>query len=97
MKKKNKTPTYNLTWPQIEQIKKDAKAEAAAEAMERALVIPLLVLRDHWGFGPARMERFITQVAEVAEDIGDGRISLDDITGALEEEIGLEFTWRSKR
>lgn len=94
MKKKNKTPTYNLTWPQIEKIKQDAKAEAAAEAVERALVIPLLVLRDHWGFGPARMERFITQVAE---DIGDGRISLDDITGALEEEIGLEFTWRSKR
>ena len=77
MSKKNKTPTYNLTWAQIEQIKKDAKAEAAAEAVERALVIPLLVLRDHWGFGPARMERFITQVAE-----------------ALEEEIGLEFTWR---
>ena len=94
MKKKNKTPTYNPTRPQIEQIKKDAKAEAAAEAVERALVIPLLVLRDHWGFGPARMERFIKQVAEVAEDIGDGRISLDDITGALEEEIGLEFTWR---
>lgn len=96
MKKKNKTPTYNLTWAQIEQIKKDAKAEAAAEAVERALVIPLLVLRDHWGFGPARMERFIKQVAEVADDIGDGRISLDDITGALEEEIGLEFTWREK-
>lgn len=94
MKNKNKTPTYNLTWLQIEQIKKDAKAEAAAEAVERALVIPLLVLRDHWGFGPARMERFIKQVAEVAEDIGDGRISLDDITGALEEEIGLEFSWR---
>lgn len=94
MKKKNKTPTYNLTWAQIEKIKQDAKAEAAAEAVERALVIPLLVLRDHWGFGPARMERFIKQVAEVAEDIGDGRISLDDITGALEEEIGLEFTWR---
>ncbi|MEJ8785374.1 hypothetical protein [Peptoniphilus sp. HCN-40583] len=63
MKNKNKTPTYNLTWAQIEQIKKDAKAEVAAE---------------------------------VADDIGDGRISLDDITGALEEEIGLEFTWREK-
>ncbi|WP_215507636.1 hypothetical protein [Peptoniphilus sp. EMRHCC_23] len=50
MKNKNKTPTYNLTWAQIEQIKKDAKAEAAAETVGRA----------------------------------------------LEEEIGLEFTWREK-
>lgn len=94
MAKKKKTPTYNLTWPQIEKIKQDARDEAIHEAMERALVMPLLVLRDHWGFGPARMERFIEQVSELMADIEAGRLDLDDITGTLEEEIGIEFMWR---
>lgn len=94
MAKKKKTPTYNLTWPQIEKIKKDARDEAIHEAMERALVMPLLVLRDHWGFGPARMERFIEQVSELMADIEAGRLDLDDITGTLEDEIGIEFMWR---
>ena len=94
MTKKKKTPTYNLTWQQIEKIKQDARNEAIKEAVERALVMPLLVLRDNWGFGPQRMERFIEQVSELMSDIEAGRLDLDDITGALEEEIGIEFMWR---
>lgn len=98
MKKKNKTPTYNLTWEQIEGMKRktveDTVDRVSREAFERMMVLSLLVLRDEWGFGEKRMERFMDQLGTLVEDVSEGRLSMDDITATLEEELGIEFTWR---
>lgn len=98
MKKKTKTPTYNFTWDQIEDIKRKAVKETvdrvSREAFERMMVLSLLVLRDEWGFGSKRMERFIDRLSELIEDVSEGRLSMDDIADALEEELGIEFMWR---
>lgn len=98
MKKKNKTPTYNFTWAQIEDIKKKAIDETvkrvSREAFERTVVLSLLFLRDQWGFGEKRMERFMEQLSELVEDVSEGRLSMMDITKTLEDELGLEFMWR---
>lgn len=98
MAKKNKTPTYNLTWDQIEGIKRKAVKETvdrvSREAFERMMVLSLLVLRDEWGFGEKRMDRFIDQLSTLVEDVSEGRLSMDDITATLEDELGIEFMWR---
>ena len=98
MKKKNKTPTYNFTWEQIEDIKKKAIDETvkrvSREAFDRTVVLSLLVLRDQWGFGEVRMERFMDQLSELVEDVSEGRLSMMDITKTLENELGIEFSWR---
>lgn len=98
MKKKNKTPTYNFTLDQIEGIKKKAVKETvdrvSREAFERMMVLSLLVLRDEWGFGEKRMDRFIDQLSTLVEDVSAGRLSMDDITATLEDELGIEFMWR---
>lgn len=97
MKKKNKTPTYNFTLDQIESIKRKTVKETvdrvSREAFERMMVLSLLVLRDEWGFGEVRMDRFIDQLSTLVEDVSDGRLSMDDITATLEEELGIEFMW----
>lgn len=98
MKKKTKTPTYNFTWEQIQDIKKQAVRETvdrvSREAFERMMVLSLLVLRDEWGFGSKRMERFIDRLSELIVDVSEGRLSMDDIADALEDELGIEFMWR---
>lgn len=98
MKKKTKTPTYNFTWNQIEDIKRKTVKETvdrvSREAFERMMVLSLLVLRDEWGFGSIRMERFMDRLSELIDDVGAGRLSMDDITDGLEEELGIEFMWR---
>lgn len=98
MKKKKKTPTYNFTLDQIEGIKKKAVKETvdrvSREAFERMMVLSLLVLRDEWGFGEVRMDRFIDQLSTLVEDVSVGRLSMDDITATLEDELGIEFMWR---
>lgn len=98
MKKKKKTPTYNFTLEQIDGIKRKTVEETvdkvSREAFERMMVLSLLVLRDEWGFGEVRMERFMDQLSELVEDVSEGRLSMDDITATLEEELGIEFMWR---
>ena len=59
MTKKKKTATYNMTWKQIEDIKQKAIDETvrrvSREAFDRTVILSLLVLRDHWGFGEIRL------------------------------------------
>lgn len=98
MAKKKKTPTYNFTLEQIEGMKRKTVKETvdrvSREAFERMMVLSLLVLRDEWGFGEKRMERFMDQLGTLVEDVSEGRLSMDDITATLEDELGIEFMWR---
>lgn len=54
----------------------------------------LLVLRDEWGFGEKRISRFMGQLSVLIVDVSEGRLSMDDITATLEDELGIEFMWR---
>lgn len=94
MAKKKKTPTYNMTWQQIEKIKEDAKTEGIRTAVDMVIVLSMLVLRDHFGYGRVRTERFAEQLSELIEDVGAKRLDLNDIADTLSEEIGIEFEWR---
>lgn len=98
MKKKNKTPTYNFTLEQIENIKRktveDTVDRVSREAFQRMMVLSLLVLRDEWGFGEKRISRFMDQLSVLIVDVSEGRLSMDDIATTLEKELGLEFFWR---
>lgn len=98
MKKKKKTPTYNFTLEQIENIKRktveDTVDHVSREAFQRMMVLSLLVLRDEWGFGEKRISRFMDQLSVLIVDVSEGRLSMDDITATLEEELGIEFMWR---
>lgn len=98
MAKKKKTPTYNFTLEQIEGMKRktveDTVGRVSREAFQRMMVLSLLVLRDEWGFGEKRISRFMDQLSVLIVDVSEGRLSMDDITTTLEDELGLEFAWR---
>lgn len=99
MKKKNKTPTYNFTLEQIENIKRktveDTVDRVSREAFQRMMVLSLLVLRDEWGFGEKRISRFMDQLSVLIVDVSEGRLSMDDITATLEDELDIKFFWRN--
>ena len=99
MKKKNKTPTYNFTLEQIENIKRktveDTVDRLSREAFQRMMVLSLLILRDEWGFGEKRISRFMDQLSVLIVDVSEGRLSMDDITTTLEDELDIKFFWRN--
>ena len=99
--KKEKTPTYNFTWEQIQQMKKDAAKEAVSEVIELTLGIPAMVLKDKYGFGKKRLPEALDHMVDLYESYEMGYLTLQDIRKALWEEGGYQIEkrdiWRKVR
>ena len=80
--------TYTLTVAQIEQIKKDATMEATKKAFLMMMGFPLLTLRDKFGFGKARLNRFMSHMLDMYEAYEMDYVDLDDLNNTI-----LEETW----
>ena len=66
-----------------------AKNRARDEAITYAFAIIMSRLSDKWGWGRIRMGRLWDQVNEISEAISEGRVKVDDLMKALEEERGI--------
>lgn len=87
--KKKKVATYQLTMDDIRGYVQQGYDKGRKEAFEYLIVISLIVLRDFFGFGGTRLERFIDGVREYYESITKKLVDLDEIADALEEETGI--------
>lgn len=68
---------------------KKMKEEMTLEAVHIVSVLPLLILRDQFGFGEVRLKRYIDSMAVAIQDLNDGRFNLLDISDILEEEVNI--------
>ena len=77
-----------LTPKQIEKL----KAEATSKAAEVVNLIPLLVLKDKFGFGKVRLERYLNYYSEAIDAFNKGYLDLDDVQEVLltENKIGFK-------
>ena len=80
-----------MTWEQIENVKAQAKKEALEEANSLMVLLPILILRDQFGFGEKRLERFVDGLGGLYNDIESKRLSIDDIAHVVEEETGFRI------
>ena len=55
------------------------------------LALFCLVLHDKFGFGKKRLTIVISYAIEMFNDVGDGRLTFDDMRQALKEETGIEL------
>jgi len=78
-----------LTTKEVEKMKQKATDNAA----EIINLFPLLILRDKFGFGKVRIERYLDYYAEMMEAYNAGYFSLKDIEKVLHGELGLKFEW----
>lgn len=78
-----------LTTKEVEKMKQKATDNAA----EIINLFPLLILRDKFGFGKVRIERYLDHYAEMMEAYNAGYFSLKDIEKVLHAELGLKFEW----
>lgn len=77
--------TVTLTHKEVEKM----KLEAIDKALERINLLPLLVLRDKFGFGEVRLNRYIDHLIIAVEDFNQGRFTLEDIERMLKEETNV--------
>ena len=64
---------------------------ATLQAVRVTNYFPLLILRDHFGFGEVRLKRFQEKYAAMWDDFNNGLIDIDDIAAVLDEEVNV--TW----
>lgn len=94
-KEKKKVATYNLTWEQIEAIKRKAFEDGVRSAIDRAskwsMFAPMMVLRDTFDFGGKRLKRFYLALIEMYDSIDKDYLDLKDISETLKEEAGIDL------
>lgn len=93
LKRRLESKPITLTHKEIERMKEQATDNAAAIIN----LMPLLILRDKFGFGRVRLERYLDYLSDMMDAHSKGYISLKDIEEVLEAEVGLKFKWGHER
>ena len=78
----------------IQLTRKDYDALKEAERMNAASIInliPLIILRDKFGFGKIRLERYLGYYQEAVDSLNKGYLDLNDVQKVLLEEVKIGF------
>lgn len=92
-----KKRVYTLTEDDIERIKQDATNEAMNKAFVLMLGIPSMVLRDKFGYGSVRLERFTDGTFDYYDSFQKGNITLQDCLDCLKDECGISIEEKAKQ
>lgn len=96
-KKPGKTPTYNLTWEQIEAMKRDACKQASRVLWELMLGLPVMVLSDKHDFDADKLDEFVDDVLDLYDSYEQDYLNLNDIEDALRDEVGIVIREKQKK
>ena len=84
-----KEKVYTLTQAQIDQMKKEVSMEATKKAFIMMMGFPLLTLRDKFGFGKERLNRFMEKMLDLYEAYEMDYVDLDDLNDTIMKETGV--------
>lgn len=97
-KKEKKTATYIVTYDEIQNYIRQGYEKGRQDSIERAtnlsVAVPLMVLRDEFGFGNKRLNQFFDNFLELYDSIDKNYLNIDDILKTLKEETGIEIIAR---
>ena len=87
---------YVMSNKALLQLENRVRAEVLEEMFPIIVLMPLLVLRKE-GFGSKRGARFVKEMSEQMDMLGDGLFEINDIYQVVEEEYGFAFEERNGR
>lgn len=85
----NRQVTYSMK--EIRKIKSDAREQGLHEALRITSMLPMLALRDEYGFGQARMKRYLEKYHEILEAYLEDYITLEDVVEVMQDEIKIDM------
>ena len=84
--------TYNLNVQQIEEIKRKATDEALHRAMAMLFAIPVLVLREQYGWGSKkRLPEFAEHLTDYYEEFANGQWTVEEYEKMVLDYTGIGF------
>lgn len=91
----NRQVTYTIK--EIREMKQQAHDEGVRQAMNITTMLPMLVLRDKYGFGKKRMNDYLEHFLETEDAFYKDYITLQDIVNVMQDEIGIDLDKFVKR
>ena len=96
-----KKPTYNVTYDEIQNYVKKGYKLGYEKAIEKAsnysLAVPMMILRDNFGFGKKRLLEFYNEFLNLYDSVDKDYLDLEDIIKTIKEETGVEIVERNSR
>lgn len=97
-KEKKKTPTYTVTYDEIQNYIRQGYEKGKQDSIQKAtnfsLAVPLMVLRDEFGFGKKRLNQFFNNYLDLYDSIDKNYLDINDILKTLKKETGIEIKAR---
>ena len=84
-----KQKTYTLTQAQLDEKLKAVEMQATKKAFVMMMGFPLLTLRDKFGFGKERLNRFMDKMTDLYEAYEMDYVDLDDLNDTIMKETGV--------
>ncbi len=94
---KKKTPTYNVTFDDIQGYIKKGYDNAIKDAAKYSIAIPMMVLRDEFGFGQKRLLDFYNAFIDLYDSVDKNYITINEVIDVIKEETGVEIIERNRR
>lgn len=75
----------------IQMIQEKAKNDAINKSVNMYLVLSCMVLRDAFGFGTVRLERFLEGIDILSENLEDDYVAIEGYKFLLEDECNISL------
>lgn len=94
---KEKKKSYTITEDTLEDLQKLSREKAIEDMIKLELMVTLMVLRDHYGFGKKRLNEFAKHHRDLLDSIEKGYVEYLDMYSTIEEETGFDYLhWADK-
>ena len=87
LRRKLNKETIQLTRKEYEELKSKERLNAA----NIINLVPLIILRDKFGFGKVRLERYLGYYQEAVDSLNKGYLDLNDVQKVLLDEVKIGF------
>ena len=83
--------TYVLTQSQIDKLKMDATEKALEDSLTLLLVLPVKVLKEHYGFSRKKLENFCSFISDEYEKVPLDKMGLEECKRYMYDTVGVRF------
>ena len=94
--KRNKSKKVFMTEEEISKMKSDAVDEAFDKVFGCLFTLPLIALREEYGFGKKRLQVINDKMTDMLKEIEKDELDLNSLVKIMEEKYGIAFRYEEE-
>lgn len=94
--KRNKSKKIFMTEEDIKKIKEEATNEAFDKLFGCLFTLPLVALKEEYGFGKKRLQVINDKITDMLKEIEKDELDLNGLVKQMEEKYGIAFKYEEE-